>query len=70
MTAVGAAERIFQVLDRIPRINFEGGIELKKVEGNLNFEGVSFSYPNKKEISTLRELSFQLCPGKVVALLG
>ena len=70
MQSVGAAERIFQLLDRVPKIPIEGGIALDKVEGSIRIENVSFSYPSRPEISVLKDVSIELKPGKVVALVG
>ena len=43
-------------------------IELDKVEGEINFDDVSFSYEAGKEV--LHNINFQVPPGSVTALVG
>ncbi|WP_067051198.1 ABC transporter ATP-binding protein [Methanofollis ethanolicus] len=45
-----------------------GGLVPDAVEGRIAFEGVSFSYPDGTEV--LRDVSFTVGPGEVVALVG
>ena len=42
----------------------------EKVEGQLDFENVSFAYPLKPEVMILKELSLSIKPGKVIAIVG
>jgi ABC-type multidrug transport system fused ATPase/permease subunit len=43
-------------------------VELGAVQGEVKFEGVSFSYDGKREV--LQEVSFSAAPGTVTALVG
>jgi len=70
MKAVGAGDRIFQLLDRQPEIRFSGGDVLPYVEGNLKFENVSFSYPSREGVVVLKDINLSLQPGMTVALVG
>ena len=45
MTAVGASEKVFYLLDRVPAIAFAGGkVPTKPAVGQLDVEGVWFHY--------------------------
>lgn len=65
----GAAERVFQVLDTKPEItDSPDAIDLPTVRGEVTFENVCFRYPNGDEV--LRGISFKICPGEKVAIVG
>ncbi len=68
--AGGAAERIFELLDRVPAIPSEGGRTLPKVEGRVALEAVSFTYPARKDVPVLQGVDLLLAPGERVALVG
>ena len=70
MRASGAAERIFELLDRSPAMAPSGGVELPRVEGRLELEGVAFAYPSRPDAPVLREIDLAIRPGEVVALVG
>ena len=40
MRAVGASERVFELLDRKPEINITGGITIENLEGKISFRHV------------------------------
>ena len=70
MRAGGAAERVFELLDREPEIATSGGLVLERISGRVTFRDVSFSYPSRPDVSALDNVSFSLEPGEVVALVG
>jgi ATP-binding cassette subfamily B protein len=70
MKASGAAERIFELLDRDPAIPPTGGATLARVEGRVDFERVTFAYPTRKEARVLGGIDLTVRPGEVVALVG
>jgi ABC-type multidrug transport system fused ATPase/permease subunit len=41
-----------------------------KLEGNVSFENVSFSYPTRKEFTVLKDISFTAKKGQTIALVG
>ncbi len=68
-SGLAAAERIFELID-MPEgvIDLPDAIELKKVEGRIEFDNVSFSYI--KGIQVLKGISFTVEPNEMVALVG
>ena len=68
-SAMASMERIFELMDQKEVIN-EPEIPKRpiKTEGHLQFENVSFSY--EKGIPVLTDVSFEVRPGQVVALVG
>ncbi len=70
MKAGGAATRIFEILDRAPRIPPRGGMDPERVEGQIAFEKVFFSYPMRKDLPVLKGLDLSIRPGEIVALVG
>jgi ATP-binding cassette subfamily B protein len=70
MKALGAAERVFELMDRTPTMAADGGAELRHVSGGLSLEGVRFSYPSRKDVVVLDDVSLALKPGEIVAVVG
>jgi ABC transporter fused permease/ATP-binding protein len=69
MRASGAADRVFELLDRKPTIA-SGGTHLPEVRGHVEFRDVHFAYPSRKDVQVLQGLSLELRPGEVVAVVG
>ncbi|XP_033747567.1 ABC transporter B family member 25-like [Pecten maximus] len=70
MQAVGASIRIFDLLDRQPKVSNENGVVLGSIDGRVEFDNVKFTYPSRPETEVLKGISFTLEPGKVLALVG
>src|SRR5439155_3512999 len=70
MRAAGAAERVFELLDRVPAMPTSGGRTLDTVTGRVSFERVRFSYPSRKDLGVLDGIDFAIAPGETVALVG
>lgn len=70
--AVGATERVFEILDEQPElldITDQKGI-VNRVEGNVVFENIAFTYPSRKEIQVLKSVSFTVNKGETIAIIG
>lgn len=67
--AIGASERVFELLDREPEVA-GGARTLARVAGEVSLEGVGFRYPTRPDVPVLTELNLVLRPGEVVALVG
>lgn len=70
--AIGATERIFEIIDETPEdINLDSKIEFsKKLSGNVVFQSVKFSYPSRKEVEVLKNISFSANSGEQIAIVG
>jgi ATP-binding cassette subfamily B protein len=71
--AIGSAplwQRVFAVLDEPPDVvERPEARDLRAVRGELQLEGVTYRYPGQ-ERPALQDVSLELEPGKVVALVG
>jgi ATP-binding cassette subfamily B protein len=66
--AGASAERIFEILDRVPDVHESpDAVPLQVSQGSVRFDNVSFSYGQHR---VLREINFEARPNQVVALLG
>lgn len=70
MRGLGAAERVFELTDRVAAMPIAGGRRLDRVEGRVAFEAVRFAYPQRPEVEVLRGIDLAVRPGEVVALVG
>jgi ATP-binding cassette subfamily B protein len=70
MKASGSAERIFELMDRPPKIPSSGGRELAEVRGRVAMQGLAFSYPARPDVQVLRGIDLAIAPGEVVAIVG
>jgi subfamily B ATP-binding cassette protein MsbA len=67
--ALGATERIFEILDTSPDVQDKPGAkELHEIDGRITFEHVSFSYDNRTVV--LKDISLEISSGEVLALVG
>jgi ATP-binding cassette, subfamily B, bacterial MsbA len=68
--SLASAERVFQVMDIVPSVqDNKKAIELKKLEGKIEFKSVKFAY-NEKDGDVIQDLSITIKPGETVALVG
>jgi len=70
LRALGAAERVFELLDRSPEMPIRGGRTLDPVAGTVELDEVVFHYPSRPDAVVLSSLSLRVEPGEVVALVG
>ncbi len=68
MSAFGASERIFELLEK-PVEDLESGIETLN-KGEINFNHVSFSYPAREHFPILKGVDFSIRPQETVAIVG
>jgi ABC transporter fused permease/ATP-binding protein len=72
-SAAGATRRIFQILDEVPAIRDpDAPVALPEASarGALRFEHVTFAYPSRLDAPALHDVSLDVKPGEVVALVG
>lgn len=65
---MAACQTLFSIIDS-PQESDEGNFETQRVEGNVAFYQVSFTYPNRTT-PTLKRISFEIPIGKTLALVG
>uniref|UniRef100_A0A8C6F989 ABC-type oligopeptide transporter ABCB9 n=1 Tax=Monodon monoceros TaxID=40151 RepID=A0A8C6F989_MONMO len=70
MQGVGAAEKVFEFIDRQPTMVHDGNLAPDHLEGRVDFENVTFTYRTRPHTQVLQNVSFSLSPGKVTALVG
>ena len=69
--AVGATERVFELLEEIPeKIKDTLSDSEAKIKGDVIFKNVAFYYPSRKEIQVLKEVSFNANFGQKIAIVG
>jgi subfamily B ATP-binding cassette protein MsbA len=65
---LAAGSTVFGIIDSAPER--ETGVVLhERASGKLDFEHVSFSYPNQKQ-AALSDVSLNIAPGETIALVG
>ncbi|XGW21776.1 hypothetical protein V3C99_004605 [Haemonchus contortus] len=70
MQSVGASRKVFEYIDRVPKILHYGTAQPSLLKGRIEFRNVHFSYPTRSNLPILRDLSFTVEPGETVALVG
>lgn len=69
-TGMGAADRVFQMMDIAPEVvNREGAVPVTLSQPDIVFENVEFQYEGEEK-KALENASFTLPGGKVTALVG
>ena len=69
--ALGATERVFELLDEKPESTSSSQVPLtERLRGEVEFKNVAFSYPSRSEIQVLNNVSFSAGFGQKVALVG
>ena len=68
--AIGATERVFDLIDEIPE-SIETSTETKKtITGQVEFNQVNFAYPSRAKFPVLSSVSFKANSGETIAIAG
>lgn len=68
-STLAAAERVFEILDEEEeKPDPQDAVELEKVEGNIKFENVYFSYREDKKL--IEDLNIEVRSGQTIAIVG
>lgn len=73
MRTIGATDRIFEIIESSPSAQPSLTHKPTKdihLEGNISFQGVTFSYPERPETKALSNFSMSINSGEKVALIG
>jgi ATP-binding cassette subfamily B (MDR/TAP) protein 1 len=67
-----AASDAFQIIDRKSQIDIENptGLKPSSIEGNIEFKGVNFGYPTKKDKLILDGVTFKIKKNEKTAFVG
>ncbi|MCF8322474.1 MAG: ATP-binding cassette domain-containing protein [Flavobacterium sp.] len=70
--AIGATERVFELLEETPETiqGLQNRTANQKIRGEVCFKNVAFSYPSRKEIQVLKNVSFDAKFGQKIAIVG
>ena len=70
--ASSAAERVQEVIQRVPKIDSESsaGDELANVAGEVEFKNVEFCYPSRPETPIFVSFNLHVPVGRTVAMVG
>lgn len=67
--ALGASERVFEILDEKPQLLVsESPVHVKRLNGHITLSNVLFSYPDGREI--LKGVNLEINTGQRIALVG
>jgi ATP-binding cassette, subfamily B, multidrug efflux pump len=73
-SAMAASERIFKLLDEPLPADLSAGRRLSEVRGEIEFRNVWFAYQGganpAEDDWILRDVSFRVCPGETMAIVG
>lgn len=73
LKAIGASERIMEIIDSPTEMNLEQRQDpkaLAKLQGNIAFKDVAFTYPSRKDVQIFENLNFNIKAGQKVAFVG
>jgi ATP-binding cassette, subfamily B, bacterial len=65
---LAAAERVFSLIDRESRVKQVGDLAPERIEGEIEFKALSFSYSDKETV--LEAFSLRVEPGEKLAIVG
>lgn len=68
--AVGATERIFEIIDEEGEIALQSEEPALKLQGAIRFRDVAFCYPTRPDIRVLNNINLTIAPGEKVAFAG
>ncbi|KAA8897107.1 hypothetical protein TRICI_006783 [Trichomonascus ciferrii] len=70
MKGVGAASRVFELLDREPPIKATKGMPVPHARETITFENVKFAYPTRPAVNIFEGVNFTIPPGSNVCIVG
>lgn len=73
LTAIGATERIQEILDKSTELALSDNTQNSnplELNGNIVFKDVRFSYPTRKDISVLDGINIEIKSGQKIAIVG
>ncbi len=69
--AIGATERVFELLNETPEtLTGVYNANFQKLNGDVDFKNVEFSYPTRQEVKVLKDVNFSAHKGQKIAIVG
>ncbi|TNF46143.1 MAG: ATP-binding cassette domain-containing protein, partial [Bacteroidetes bacterium] len=68
--AIGATENLMNIIHEYTELESHHGSKTPQLSGKIAFENVNFSYPQRKDIEVLKDISFTAESGETIALVG
>ena len=68
--AIGATENLMNIIDETTEKQENTGISMAPIHGEIQFKNVSFAYPQRKDMTILKDVSFDVKKNKTLALVG
>lgn len=68
--AIGSSERVIDILGETSEVKNIEPVEKQLINGNIIYKNVQFSYPTRKDIKILKNISFAIQEGQKIALVG
>ncbi len=68
--SIGATENLMEIIDSPGEQELNNGTLKPAITGQIRFENVKFSYPQRKDITVLNGISFEAQSNHTVALVG
>lgn len=68
--SIGATEHLMDILEETTEDVALEESEKIKIDGDLTFSNISFSYPSRRDIQVLNDISFEVKKGKQLAFVG
>jgi ABC-type multidrug transport system fused ATPase/permease subunit len=71
--ALGATDRVFEIIDEEQEkldLNYSTNEHATRLKGDLEFKNIQFTYPTRKDIVVLRNVTFSAKAGETIAVVG
>jgi ATP-binding cassette subfamily B protein len=69
MAGIGASKRVFEIIEREPNLKYVGQ-KITNLKGAIEFKNVNFSYPMRSDVEVLKNISFKINSGEMIAFVG
>ena len=71
ITNLASAERVYEIMDMEPLVKDGDEVtDIPAIEGNVEFDHVTFAYPDEPDVDILKDVSFTAKAGETIALVG
>ena len=68
---IGATQRVRELMDTESELIVHNeNPKIERLNGEIEFQNVEFSYPSRKEVTVLKEVSFKAGKGEHIAIVG